>query len=849
MVVQLYAPISGKVVPVEAIPDPVFSSKMMGDGIGIDPSEGLVVSPVAGVVTTVAKTKHAISITSKEGVEILIHVGVETVALKGEGFSTLVAEGDSVSVGTPLLEFDSMDLIMGGATSLISAVLITNSDKWTIQEFLKESQVTAGETPLYRVEKTGGTVETENYEEGELYEKEVMVRNPHGLHARPAARLAEAANSFSSKITVHYKEKSGNVKSTVSLMGVDIGPNSLVTLTAQGSDSREAVDTLVAMITEGLGEELLPLGETDTPQTLSPKSSQILAESFPSSTSTTLRGISASQGFAVGESYLFSKGAISIIEESNSVEEEIEALHKAIEGSKKDLEQLIVQAKTSLEQEKEEIFTAHHTLLSDPELVETAEGRIRDGSSAGRAWFDALAHVASLFECMESALMVERAQDIRDIQDRVLATLYGIDRTIHMDSSAPLVLIAEDLTPSDFAQIVDNASVEIGAICLAQGGATAHVSILAASQGIPMIVAMGERVLLLENTTPLIVDSSKGELLIYPSKERYEKAEQRVENRKNAWQDMVAAAQNPVTTRDGASIIVAGNASSVKSAATAHSMGADQIGLLRTEFVFMNQSTPPSEELQHTTYQDIVNAMEGKPVIFRTLDIGGDKPMPYLPLPKEDNPLMGLRGVRNCLCEAQELFRTQIRAILRVTPAKARKIMLPMITTLPELREAKAIIQEEQQQLGAESIEVGIMIEVPAAALVSDALAKECDFFSIGTNDLTQYTMAMDRTNPLLAPRLNSMHPAVLRLIDIVVRNGRSQGVPTYMCGALASDPTTAPIIAGLGVSELSAVPPAIPEIKEVLSKVSLERCKELAQKILELHTFQEVQEFIYKEL
>ncbi len=851
--IELYAPMSGKIIPIEQIPDPVFSGKMMGDGMGIDPSGEVVLSPVDGEVTLVAKTKHAISLTTSEGLEILIHVGVETVALNGQGFNPLVTEGQKVTKGTPLLEFDSMDLVMGGATSLISAILVTNSDQWTIVSRATEDTVEAGEHVLYAVQSEGAETPAESTDGGELVCKEVLVRNPHGLHARPAAQLANAAKQFTSKTEVCFNGKRGNLKSTVSLMGVDIGPNSLITISAVGADSKEAVDTLVALVESGLGEELLPEGESPVPATDdSGKGGKkpCCTEPLSPHTTTTLRGVSASQGFAVGVSYLFEKKEIAIVEEAKTPQEELLSLTAAINQSKVDLEELIARAKKNSEQEKEEIFIAHYTLLSDPEMLEASEERIKEGASAGRGWSDALTHFCSVFEKMDNPLMKERAQDIRDIKDRVLATLYGIDQSISMSSHEPLVLVAEDLTPSEFTEIVDTPNVEIGAICLAQGGPTAHVSILAASQGIPMVVALQGRVLTLENGVECIIDSTKGEVTVYPSSDAYKQASQRVENRKSSWDEMVAAAQDPITTKDGVPVIVAGNASSAKTTASANAMGADQIGLLRTEFVFMSQKSAPSEELQYSFYSEIAAAMEGKPVIFRTLDVGGDKPMPYLPLPKEENPLMGLRGVRNCLSEeARELFRTQIRAILRVTPASARKVMLPMISTLPELREAKNIIEAERQDLGADPIEVGIMIEVPAAALVSDALAAECDFFSIGTNDLTQYIMAMDRTNPLLAPKLNSMHPAVLRLIDIVVRNGKAYNTPTYMCGALASDPSTAPIIVGLGVTELSAVPPAIPEIKEVLSRMTFERCQDLAQQVLKLHTFQEVQDFIYKEL
>ncbi len=872
---RVYAPLSGKVVPVTEIPDPVFADKIMGDGVGIDPFEGMVVSPVDGVITTVAKTKHAVSITTSYGLELLIHVGVETVTLEGRGFTPQVSVGERVTVGAPLLEFDSMELIMGGATSLISAILVTNSEKWRITDALSSGVATVGETELFSVESVGqdsvgeasvdcGTMEDSTLEEThpvETHRREVLVRNPQGLHARPAARLADRAKDFSSTITLSYQEKQGNLKSTISIMSVDVGPHALVTIVAEGVDSKEAVDTLVALIEEGLGEELLPLETTPEASVDSEVCGSVTCPPFKedlsveeevticADKSALLHGVSASQGFSVGHIYMYEKVSIPLQDSKGTPEEECSAIKDAIEQGMAELLELIKDADQREETEKKEIFEAHYTLLRDPEIQERVFSRIKSGVSAGRGWVESLKEFADMFRSLDNPLMAERAQDLQDIQDRVLALLYHIDTSIHLEHAAPIVLVAKDLTPSEFTQIVENPEVEISAILLAEGGPTAHVAILAASQGIPMVVALGKRVLALKKDIRTIVDSTKGEVFINPPAERYVLASRRVEKRKSSWPAMVEAAQFPITTEDGTPVVVAGNSSSRGSTLQAYELGADQIGLLRTEFVFMGQVTAPSEEVQYKRYQDIVDAMRGRLVIFRTLDVGGDKPMAYLHLPKEENPLMGVRGIRSCLSLGRELFRSQIRAILRVSPAASRKIMLPMITTLPELQEAKALIEEERKALGAEPISVGIMIEVPAAALIADILAKECDFFSIGTNDLTQYTMAMDRTNALLASKLNSLHPSVIRLIHMVVESAKEGGISTYMCGALASDPHAAPIVVGLGVSELSAVPPAIPEIKSVLSKITIERCKELAQEALKLHTSQEVQELIHREL
>jgi phosphoenolpyruvate-protein phosphotransferase len=369
---------------------------------------------------------------------------------------------------------------------------------------------------------------------------------------------------------------------------------------------------------------------------------------------------------------------------------------------------------------------------------------------------------------------------------------------------------------------------------MAAGGATSHASILAAALGIPALVALGAEVQTIPDGRALILDAERGLLEVDPAPARFAAARAQVAARlaqRAAEQD---AAQRECRTRDGTRIEVFANVGSVAEAASAVRNGAEGCGLLRTEFLFLERQTPPSEAEQRDEYQRIADALGGRPLTIRTLDAGGDKPIPYLPLPPEDNPALGLRGVRTSLAYPQ-LFATQLRAVLAVRPAQRCRLLLPMITGVDEVNTVRALLDELCRELRrGESIAVGVMIETPAAALLAERLAAVADFLSIGTNDLTQYTLAMDRGHPQLAERLDALHPAVLRLIARAAQGAHAHGRHAAVCGGLASEPLAAPLLVGLGVHELSAVPAVIPQLKACLSAVSLEECRALAAQALE---------------
>jgi phosphocarrier protein FPr/phosphocarrier protein len=435
--------------------------------------------------------------------------------------------------------------------------------------------------------------------------------------------------------------------------------------------------------------------------------------------------------------------------------------------------------------------------------------------------------------------MAERVDDLLDLESQVLGVLYGNGvGPVAAELPSQAILVTKELLPS---QLVALDAARLSGICMAAGGPTSHVAILAAAMGIPVLVAIGPELLSVGDNTALLLDAESGVLRIDPDREQWASAESELERRRERRSAEQAAAQRECRTADGTRIEVFANVGSVAEAEAAVRNGAEGCGLLRTEFLFLERQLPPDEVEQRTQYQNIATALVGRPLTVRTLDIGGDKPIPYLPLPHEDNPALGLRGVRTSLWRP-DLLRIQLRAALAIRPEGQARILLPMITDPAEIRTVRGMLDEESRGCGRTSpIKLGVMIETPAAAVMSDRIAAEADFLSIGTNDLTQYALAMDRGHPELAARLDALHPAVLRLIARTASAALSHGRSVSVCGGLASDPTAVPILIGLGVHELSMVPSVIPQVKALISDLSIDSCRELAREVLELETAEAV--------
>jgi phosphocarrier protein FPr/phosphocarrier protein len=475
-------------------------------------------------------------------------------------------------------------------------------------------------------------------------------------------------------------------------------------------------------------------------------------------------------------------------------------------------------------------------MLDDPELLDLALKGVDDDKSAAFAWRTAFTFHADQLQELDNPLLRERANDIRDVGRRVLALLAGV-KLGRIETPESSILIAEELTPSETTSL--DLSKVLG-FCTTTGGPTGHVAILARSLGIPAICGIDHAALSLETGSLVILDGGKGTLRIHPSEEELAQAQERMTDQTARREQEKAAAGEPAVTTDGHRIEVVANVRNAEEARETMTLGGEGVGLLRSEFLFLGRDTAPTEEEQASAYKEVAEALgRERPLVIRTLDIGGDKPLAYLPLPKEDNPFLGLRGVRVSL-DQPDLFRTQLRAILQAAPIGNLHIMFPMIATLDELRTAKQILAEEQPANGC-NVKVGVMIEVPAAAIMADLFAREVDFFSIGTNDLTQYTLAMDRGHPKLAKQADAMHPAVLSLIRTTIEAAHKHHKWVGICGGIASDVMAVPVLIGLGVDELSVSIPAIPAVKAMICRLTMSECQALAEDVLQMGTASEV--------
>ncbi|SAL12692.1 multiphosphoryl transfer protein [Caballeronia choica] len=832
---ELTAPLSGVLVPLEDVPDPVFAQKMVGDGISIDPTSDELLAPLSGKVTQLHRANHAVTITGDNGLQVLLHIGLDTVMLRGEGFTPLVKEGDTVTTGQPLIRFDP--LVVGArAVSLLTQMVIANGDLVT-RYVPAKGLVTAGKDAALSVDLVGGAPEAEaSGAAGAISSDEVTLPNPAGLHARPAAVFAAEAKKYKSEIRLLRGSDSANAKSVVSLMGLATNFGDKVRVQATGPDAGEAAGALARLLAEGSGEK-----PGDAPAPAPASSPAAAAAAAPSAGAVRaaaayaneLTGVSASPGLAVGKIVQFRQEVIDVKEAGESPQRE----RARLESARHEAHQQIEGLKARLtDPSKAQILDAHLELLEDPDLNDMAIGRISEGKSAGFAWRDAFQKQASILEKLDNPLLRERAGDVRDVGRRVLALLAGVEQA-QIDVPADSILIAEELSPSDTAAL-DRSKV-LG-FCTTTGGATSHVAILARSLGIPAICGIDEGALQLANGTLVVLDGSHGSLRRNPSDEELQKAHERIKRQTAKREEEKFIASKVAMTADGHRVEVVANIRNAQEAREAVAAGAEGVGLLRSEFLFDDRDTAPSEDEQAAEYCAVAEALgRERPLVVRTLDVGGDKPLSYMPLPKEDNPFLGLRGVRVSL-DRPDMFRTQLRAILRAASIGNLHVMFPMVATIEEVRAAKKMLLEEAGDR-ANSVKIGVMIEVPAAALIAEPLAREVDFFSIGTNDLTQYTLAMDRGHPKLAKQADALHPAVLRLIGMTVEGAHKHGKWVGVCGGIASDAMAVPVLVGLGVDELSVSIPAVGSIKAQLARLTMDEARQLAARVLQVGTAAEV--------
>jgi phosphoenolpyruvate-protein phosphotransferase len=830
-------PISGVLMSLGDVPDQVFATRMLGDGFAINPTDSRIFSPIKGIVTLLHKSKHAITIQNEYGSQFLIHIGIDTVQLKGTGFKALVSEGQEVQEGQLLIEFEP-DLIALKGLSLITVIIKLEQD----QDLHKESLHHICDKKIVVKDDVIALVEYENKLEASSKEDEktksintltsqYVLNFPNGMHARPAAKISDFTKKSNHEISLQKKEKTANASSVVAILSLGIEKGDTLIISCKGDHPQKVIDQLTALLDAILELEINSSTQEKAPRAIVQKTSN------PNH----FYGVSASSGISIGKAVINSETVFNFSPEGEGIEQEKSILLSALKEVEQDL--TILEDKLSenkSDTSKAAIFAAHKEILTDGEVLEEVLQKVSESKSAAYSWDSVLEQKALELESLKNELIAARANDIRDIKKRVLAKILGVEtEQIQLEENS--IIIAKDLTPSDIIQF--DLDKVIG-FCTTLGGSTSHVAILAKSMGVPAIAGIDAGVLNLTHGESVILHADKAYLEINPTQESIENAEVSQRRLKKELQDALKETMVTAVTADNHRIQVAANIGSLTDAEKAMELGAEGVGLLRTEFIFLERNEAPTESEQLDIYQNITNELQGKPLVIRTLDIGGDKQLPYLPIPAEENPFLGVRGIRLCL-KNEDIFREQLRAILRVKSAEPLHIMFPMIGHLSELIEAKEILEQERAKLGAKKPYVGIMIEVPSAALMAEEFAKEVDFFSIGTNDLTQYTLAIDRGHNELAAKVDGLNPAVLRLIAMTCKAAKKYDRWVGVCGGVASELKAVPVLIGLGVTELSLSMPAIPLVKATIRNLNKDKCTSMAEKFLSARDAQEVREIV----
>ncbi|MFU2329814.1 phosphoenolpyruvate--protein phosphotransferase [Pseudomonas sp. NFX98] len=812
----LSAPLSGPVLTLAKVPDAVFASGAMGDGIAIDPLNDTLHAPCAGVVVHVARTGHAVTLRADNGAELLLHLGLDTVELQGQGFTMLVQEGARVANGQPLLRYDQ-DKVAQQCKSLVSLLILTNSQDFQARPITLKS-VKVGEPLLHIIRRNGVGAHSELELVGEEQIGHIRIAHRGGLHARPAALIRQTAQGFKSKSQLHFAGKSATCDSLIGLMGLAIGEQDDVQVSCQGPDAEAALQALLIALSTALAEEHHAAAPAP------------MAQRNRAAEAGVLHGVCAAPGLVGGP--LFRLNAISLPVDAghNDPTQQRQALDTALTQVRSEIAGTLAQARKHKSTDEEAIFAAHLALLEDPALLDAADHSIQLGTAATHAWSQSIDAQCDVLQQLGSSLLAERANDLRDLKQRVLRALLG--EAWHYDIPPGAIIAAHELTPSDLLQLSQQG---VAGLCMAEGGATSHVAILARGKGLPCMVALGSSLLDQEQGQAVVLDADGGRLELIPTAERLAEVRDAQRAQQLRRTEQQAQAHTPAQTLDGVQIEVAANVASSTEAADALANGADGVGLLRTEFLFVDRHTAPDEQEQRHAYQAVLDDMGDKSVIIRTIDVGGDKQLDYLPLPAEANPVLGLRGIR--LAQARpEILDQQLRALLHVTPLSRCRILLPMVTEVDELLHIRQRLDALCTELGlTQRPELGVMIEVPAAALLAEQLAEHADFLSIGTNDLSQYTLAMDRDHAGLASRVDAMHPALLRLIAQTCAGAAQHQRWVGVCGALASDPLATPVLIGLGVSELSVSPVQIGEIKDRVRHLDASECRRISHDLLKL--------------
>lgn len=829
--VTIHSPLYGVFMDLSLVPDPVFAEKMVGDGFAIDPLENILYAPIDGIVKTIHRAKHAISIESPFGFEILMHVGLETVMLNGEGFEVFVEEGQQVKIGDKLSEFD-MGFVSERVVAMLTPVLVTDVEEKSISlEFIfktNEGIIKAGEEAFSVSLSNHNSVNNENNQVTFLSNL-IVIPNAHGIHARPAAQLSAISRKFvDNEITMIKGEKSANAKSVVSLLSLGVQYQDQVKLMIKGDNSDVVIAELVNCLTSMHDDEDATIVKANSNDIESAKTENGI-----------YYGVVASSGIAMAKLIQQTKTQFSYERFAADVEGELSALNNVINKLIKELEFDIA----SLGHEDvahRNILNAHLMILTDPELIAAAKNKITEGQSAAFAWDRAIEDSCVALEATKNDLLIERQSDLIDVRDRILTLLCGEENKVVSVYNENVILVADNYTPSQIIALDD----KVKGLVSVKGGVTSHVSIIARTRGIPLLVGVSKEILK-ENSGIVILDTLNTAILnVNPDDQQMESIKFEISRRESELKEAHDVAFKAAITMDGVQISCLGNIGNLEEAKLVIANGGEGVGLFRTEFMFLESSSAPSEEFQLSEYSQINEILKDKTFVIRTLDVGGDKKISYLEQSHEENPMLGVRGVRLCLAN-RELFKTQLRAILRTVTDNV-KIMIPMVSKITEYRAVKQLVEEIKVELNIHhDISLGIMVEVPSVAFTSEAFAREVDFMSIGTNDLTQYVLAVDREHTELAREIDHLHPAVIAAISATVDGANKHNTPLSICGLMASEKIAIPVLLGLGAQTLSMTASSIPENKAFIRTLNVEKCKEVANHCLGLSSAIEVREYL----
>lgn len=825
MKITLSAPVDGYIIPLAEVPDPVFSQKMVGDGFAIEPFGRRLCCPIDGVIKSVAKTGHAITIDTEKGADVLIHLGLETVTLKGQGIKPMVEVGQRVSVGTPMLEFD-LDFVSKNAKSLITPILVTDCDVVSLE--LIQVGVVKKRKPVCETVISAHANHDATDTDSVKLTREITVVNANGIHARPAAVISGLSKQFDAKVTLHYHGQKASLSSIVSLLGLAVAGGEKITLEAVGNDAQNALDALENLILSLKDEEHHGGVEEETPSQQKRRDGNRFI------------GNSASKGLVIAQLQPLQEVVFEYDEQTKTGKvNETQRMRDALAAYQRDLREKIQfhhKDKTQVE-----LLEAHLELLDDSSLLQSLKDYIGEEKTAEFAWQQAIQKAIEVLKSTGNKLLIERVADLKDIRKQVMQLLVGHSgskQTYHQ----PTILVTDEFTLSDVLSIDENV---VGLIS-EKGGITSHVAIIANNKGVPLLINADPSIYDFVGQT-VILNTLENYAIVSPDEAVLAEHQQKIADRQALQAEQQQQALAKATTKDGIEINCYMNIKSAEDTDGFAQTGAEGVGLFRTEFVFYDRPQAPTEDEQLAIYNQALVGVGEHPLIIRTLDAGGDKQIDYLHMPHEMNPFLGVRGVRLCL-RNPALFKAQLRAIIRTQNPYAC-IMFPMITTIAEYREAKALYEAERKALGIEVKQpLGIMVEVPSVVMQAPIFAKEVDFMSVGTNDLTQYILAMDREHQTLASETDHLNPAVLNALAQTSQAAQQYGTKLSVCGMMASDNQAVPILIGLGIYHLSMRKNTLAENKAIIRELDFAHCQRVAQQALALEDAQQVRQLVEKE-